>query len=99
MSKYVERLVACARQEEANLRLLQAIFEARGGTGSVKAFIERGATDPQDGKKQHWANMTPEDQQLWLDLGNTGLATPLRPSNFKNINPYKLTIDKLLTLL
>lgn len=57
-----------------NLAVLQEVFERRGGTGNVSDFLEWGATDPEDGKENHWGTMTPEQQQLWLDLDNTGLT-------------------------
>ena len=99
MSQSVDRETRCRRQEEVNRKQLQQIFEARGGKGPVEKFIEIGATDPEDGKNQHWGNMTEKEQQLWLDLANSGIDLVLLPSDFKNTNPYNLTIDKLLTLL
>ena len=73
MSKGAERAVELHNGVAAAMGQLQGIYEARGGTGSVKDFLIKGATDPGDGKKEHWGTMTPDQQQLWNDLHATGL--------------------------
>ena len=56
MSQGVERMVAYSEEEKRRMKILQGIFEERGGEGSVRDFLVMGATDPEDGQEKHWGH-------------------------------------------
>jgi hypothetical protein len=73
MSKETEKHSQIDKEIAAADAELQQMYEQRGGKGNVVDFLVKGATPFRLDKDNNWDIMSPEEQQLWLDLHDTEL--------------------------